>query len=120
MGGVHWAGKWSELATSLRDAISQSKRALLPPERHPQSRSPIRPSPKRGKQILFCLVLLVVAKKEAPLSLEEACYLAKELGVVTKHERELSLIRSPSFSTTSQPFLVENFLRFRKRMEAEG
>eukprot|EP00397_Hematodinium_sp_SG-2012_P049387 GEMP01056943.1.p1 GENE.GEMP01056943.1~~GEMP01056943.1.p1 ORF type:complete len:269 (+),score=57.36 GEMP01056943.1:428-1234(+) len=50
------------------------------------------------------------------LSLEEACYLAKEFGIFTKEERENLLVRSPSFSSSASPspFIVDNFLRLRK------
>jgi len=49
------------------------------------------------------------------LSLDEACYIAKEFGIFTKEERENLLVRSPSFSSDSnRPFIVENFLRLRK------
>jgi len=56
--------------------------------------------------------------KEVPrvLSLEEACYVAKELGIYTKEERDTLLVKSPSFSKpNAPPFVLDNFLRFRKR-----
>lgn len=46
----------------------------------------------------------------AALSPEEALYLAKEAGFYTKQELQEQIIRSPPFSKSRSPFLLEDFL----------
>ena len=43
------------------------------------------------------------------LSLERALYLAKEAGIFTTRELQTHVIKSPSFSTSDSPFLLEDF-----------
>ncbi|EKX73172.1 ribosomal protein S9, putative [Theileria equi strain WA] len=50
-----------------------------------------------------------------PLSLEQALYLAKEAGIVTKAEVQKLIITSPSFSPDISPFLLNNFLKGRTK-----
>lgn len=54
------------------------------------------------------------------ISLSEALYLAKEAGVFTTREVQTHLIKSPSFSTTDSPFLLENFFVSENEASTDG
>jgi hypothetical protein len=49
--------------------------------------------------------------RDRTYSIEEALYLAKEAGIYTTGELQKQIIRSPSFSTDKNPFLIENFFQ---------
>lgn len=44
------------------------------------------------------------------LSLEEALFLSKELGIETMSEKQKILMRSPPFSPDTSPFVLDNFM----------
>ncbi|SOV78221.1 mitochondrial ribosomal protein S9 precursor, putative [Plasmodium sp. gorilla clade G3] len=48
-------------------------------------------------------------KKDYILSLDEALYLSKELGIKTTTEIQRIIMRSPPFSPDTSPFVIENF-----------
>ena len=48
-------------------------------------------------------------QKTPQLSLERALYLAKEAGIFTTKELQTHVIKSPSFSQSKSPFLLEDF-----------
>eukprot|EP00927_Polykrikos_kofoidii_P073950 TRINITY_DN69955_c0_g1_i1.p1 TRINITY_DN69955_c0_g1~~TRINITY_DN69955_c0_g1_i1.p1 ORF type:complete len:291 (-),score=42.05 TRINITY_DN69955_c0_g1_i1:111-983(-) len=48
-------------------------------------------------------------KGNGRLSVEEALFLAKEAGYFTRREVQLQIVRSPPFSPTQSPFLIEDF-----------
>lgn len=50
-------------------------------------------------------------QKEYILSLDEALYLSKEMGIKTTTELQRIIMRSPPFSADTSPFVIENFLR---------
>lgn len=50
-------------------------------------------------------------EKEYILSLDEALYLSKEMGIKTTTELQRIIMRSPPFSADTSPFVIENFLR---------
>ncbi|SBT71469.1 mitochondrial ribosomal protein S9 precursor, putative [Plasmodium malariae] len=49
-------------------------------------------------------------KNEYILSLDEALYLSKEMGIKTTTEIQKIIMRSPPFSADTSPFVIENFL----------
>ncbi|SCP04698.1 mitochondrial ribosomal protein S9 precursor, putative [Plasmodium ovale] len=50
------------------------------------------------------------SKKNFVLSLDEALYLSKEMGIKTTTEMQKIIMRSPPFSADTSPFVIENFL----------
>ncbi|EUD67216.1 hypothetical protein C922_02366 [Plasmodium inui San Antonio 1] len=54
-------------------------------------------------------------KRDYILSLDEALYLSKEMGIKTTTEIQRILMRSPPFSPDMSPFLIDNFLSSPKR-----
>ncbi|ANQ08374.1 Uncharacterized protein PCOAH_00027100 [Plasmodium coatneyi] len=49
-------------------------------------------------------------KRDYILSLDEALYLSKEMGIKTTTEVQKIIMRSPPFSPDMSPFLIDNFL----------
>ncbi|CRG96422.1 mitochondrial ribosomal protein S9 precursor, putative [Plasmodium gallinaceum] len=49
-------------------------------------------------------------KNEYILSLDEALYLSKEMGIKTTTEVQKIIMKSPPFSSDASPFIIENFL----------
>ncbi|CAA9988396.1 ribosomal protein S9, putative [Plasmodium knowlesi strain H] len=49
-------------------------------------------------------------KRDYILSLDEALYLSKEMGIKTTTEIQKIIMRSPPFSPDMSPFLIDNFL----------
>ncbi|CRH00243.1 mitochondrial ribosomal protein S9 precursor, putative [Plasmodium relictum] len=49
-------------------------------------------------------------KNDYILSLDEALYLSKEMGIKTTTEIQKIIMRSPPFSSDASPFVIENFL----------
>ena len=62
-----------------------------------------------GLQNSMFLRTITRSSKVPVLSLERALYLAKEAGVFTTKEMQTHVIKSPSFSTSNSPFLLEDF-----------
>ncbi|GAW81137.1 30S ribosomal protein S9 [Plasmodium gonderi] len=55
-------------------------------------------------------VKVKVNTKNYILSLDEALYLSKEMGIKTTTEIQKMIMRSPPFSADTSPFLIDNFL----------
>lgn len=48
-------------------------------------------------------------KNDYILSLDEALYLSKEMGIKTTSEMQRIIMRSPPFSNDKSPFIIDNF-----------